>query len=295
MKNIIYFSIFLSLLTLSFIACSSKSAKEDKTKTDTLNSKKVSDKKSISLNHDTTLVIAGIPVDIAMPVNEATGSILILNGWNFSRDNCCKNSSFCKQAKERNYCLIMPEMGKSVYSKEIYPETRSDWRKYPTRTWLIDSMIPALQRKFNLLVAGNKNYVFGISTGARGVALTVLHTKNIFLAGAALSGDYEQTQMTTDNLMIGFYGSYQAFPDRWKGDENPLMSASKYNTPLYIGHGLKDHVVPYVQSKLFYQELKKQKPNLDVVFHTDSTADHNYKYWDSETQNVLNFFDKHKN
>jgi len=297
-KNIllrVFFSVF-TMAVLVFISCSSGNADKNTSRkpNDTL-AKKDSIKKQIcTLKNDTTVVISGFPVDIALPEKEAIGTILVLNGWNFSRDHCCKNCTFCKEAKAKGFRLIMPEMGLSVYSKIIYPETRTDWRKYPTRTWIIETMIPFMQKHFNLLMQNENNFLYGISTGSRGVALIALHTKNIFRAGAALSGDYDQTLMKNDNLMKGFYGNYDLFPDRWEGDENPFKNASKYTIPIYFGHGLKDQVVASEQTILFYKELKRVRPEIGFELHTDSLGGHNYKFWGSQTKAILEFFLKYK-
>ena len=40
----------------------------------------------------------------------------------------------------------------------------------------------------------------------------------------------------------------------------------------------------------FCDSLKKYKPNLQIQLHIDENAEHNYIYWNSEVDNVLNFF-----
>ena len=248
-------------------------------------------KKEIRLKKDTTFFVEKIAVDIQIPQKqEIKGSILILPGWNFSRTDCCEKSKFCKKAKDSGYLLIMPEMAKSVYAPKNYNETRIEWRKNPTRTWLIDTLIPFLQNNFNILLKGENNFIYGISTGARGVALVTLHTDDLFIAGAALSGDYDQTLMKSDNLMKGFYGSYEKFKERWEGDENPLLSAKKIKVPLYLGHGEKDLVVPVNQSKQFYKKLKEINPDTKSELSISKASGHNYTFWDSQTEAVLKFF-----
>jgi hypothetical protein len=297
-KNIFLniYSIVFTVAVLFLFSCSMGNADKNTNgkSDDTLIKKDSVKKQTCTLKNDTTVIISGFPVDIALPEKEACGTILVLNGWNFSRDHCCKNCTFCDEAKAKGFRLIMPEMGLSVYSDKLYPETRNDWRKYPTRTWVIDTLITYMQKHFNLLVQNENNFLYGISTGSRGVALIALHTKNIFRAGAALSGDYDQTLMKNDNLMKGFYGNYNLFPERWEGDENPYRNASKYTIPVYFGHGLKDKVVPCEQTIKFYKELHKLKPELGFVLHTDSLAGHNYQFWGSETKAVLDFFLKYK-
>jgi S-formylglutathione hydrolase FrmB len=280
-------SVFLGYLIINLPSCCSCNTPE-------VHSTKIDNdslKKEIKLKKDTTFFVKKIAVDIQIPQKHAiTGTILMLPGWNFNRTDCCEKSKFCQKAKDSGYLLVMPEMAKSVYAPEYYKETRIDWRKYPTRTWLIDTLIPYLQSNFNILLNGENNFIYGISTGARGVALVALHSHDIFIAGAALSGDYDQTLMKSDNLMKGFYGSYEKFKGRWEGDENPLISAKKIIIPLFLGHGEKDTVVPVNQSKLFYKKLKEINPDTKSILSISKSSGHNYSFWDSQTEAVLKFF-----
>lgn len=239
---------------------------------------------------DTTISVNGRAVDIQYPKGKAAGSILCLPGWNFSRADVCEKSDFCEKAKGAGYVLILPEMGKSIYASQLYKETRDDWRGYPQLKFITDSMIPFLQKNFSLLKQGDNNFLYGISTGARGVAVIALNTDTLFKAGAALSGDYNQTTMYTDNLMIGYNGPFSKFKDRWETD-NPYFSASKIKVNLYLAHGGKDKVVPTEQTKIFYDQLVKLNRNRTYKLHIAEDAEHNYAFWGGETGEVLKFFD----
>ncbi|MCS6821561.1 MAG: prolyl oligopeptidase family serine peptidase [Microscillaceae bacterium] len=251
--------------------------------------------KPIQLKLDSfqTLIIESHAVDIVSPSPKIAfkGNIIVLPGWNFSRQDWCKNSSLCYKALAKGYRLILPEMGKSIYATQEYPETRKDWRGFPTKTWVIKHMIPTLQEKYQILLPEQKNYLVGLSTGARGVAMLALALPDLFTAGAALSGDYEQTLMPNDNLMRGFYGNLAQFPERWKGEDNPYFQVQKLKTPLYLGHGTQDLISPPQQTKLFYEAIRKHLPHLKVKLNMPS-AGHDYKYWDSEVDNILQFFEE---
>jgi S-formylglutathione hydrolase FrmB len=242
---------------------------------------------------DTTISVSGIKVDLLFPVGQPKGYILVLPGWNFPTNDCCLKSDFCSKARQKGYCLIMPDMRKSVYQTEDYKETRADWRIYPTRTWLTDTLIPFVQKRFEVLKPGQKNYLFGISTGARGVALLAIHTDSIFVAGAALSGDYNQIDMPDDNLMKGYYGNYQDFKNRWLGLDNPFMNADRIKIPLYLGHGNQDKIVPVNQTINFFEKLKGISPVSQHQLHISENNGHDYQYWNSEVDNVLRFFENH--
>jgi predicted esterase len=237
----------------------------------------------------TTMEIAGHWLDIHTPSGEIKGNIIVLPGWSFPRQDWCQKSSLCQKAKAQGYRLIMPEMGKSVYSSQFYPETLKDWQVFPNKAWLVEKMIPELQKDYQILLPSQKNYVLGLSTGGRGVAMLALALPDLFRACAALSGDFDQTQMPTDRLMIGYYGDYQHFKSRWEGEDNPTKQAAKFKTPIYLGHGKQDKIVPVSQTEIFYQALKKSNPKLKIKLNLVNAL-HDYAYWNSEVENMLKFF-----
>jgi predicted esterase len=217
------------------------------------------------------------------------GVIIVLPGWNLPVMDWCTKTSLCQKALRQGYILIMPEMAKSIYASERFPETRKDWHGYATRTWFIDTLIHYFQNTFKLLLPHNNNYLLGLSTGARGVALLSLDCPKIFKKAAALSGDYDQTQMPKDALITGYYGPIDKFPVRWKGTDNIVFRCEELKTPIYLGHGRADKVVPVSQTLQFVDSLAKYKPGL-VKCHIDEKAGHTYDYWNSEVDNVLDFF-----
>ncbi len=247
----------------------------------------------IPLKKYQTIVLEGHKCDIALPTDSipVKGNLILLQGWSFSKEDWCLRSSVCKKALSQGYRLIMPEMGKSTYQSQNYPETRKDWLVYPTRKWLTEKLIPHLQNEYQILTEKENNFVLGLSTGARGVLLVTLDLPHLFRAIAALSGDYDQTLIPQDGVMNGFYGSFKNFPDRWKTHDNVIYLMKNFFTPIYIGHGKLDPVIPFNQSEILYQHIKKVSPNLKVIYHLDDKAKHDYLYWESEVKPVLEFFE----
>ncbi len=237
-----------------------------------------------------TIFLNAVAIDIKQGRDTSAGDILVLPGWNFPRSKWCDSSDLCSKAIKLGYRLVMPEMGKSIYASHYYPETRKDWLKYPTLSWLCDTMIPYLQKNHGLF-KGKKNYILGLSTGARGVVMVAIKTDTLFTAGAALSGDYDQTTEPADNLIKGVYGSYSIFKERWQNEDNPAHDIAKLKTPIYFGHGSKDNVVPFNQTKSFYGLVKKTNPNTKSEFHS-LKAGHNFKYWGAEVDSILKYFQK---
>jgi hypothetical protein len=241
---------------------------------------------------DTTIIIGSIPVDFHFPRGSSVGAILVLPGWNFSRKDICIKSDFCTRAKKQRYILVFPEMMKSVYSSAFFPETRDDWRRYPTLHWITDTLIPFCRKQFHIFNEGGKNFLYGISTGARGVVLVAENTGNLFLAGAALSGDYDQTSMPADLLMTGTYGPYDQFKDRWRGPDNPSLLSSRLKIPLYLAHGKQDAIVPCQQTIDFSRKITTEDPRRGHILYLCDTCGHNYSFWNSQTEDVFTFFEK---
>lgn len=243
-----------------------------------------------NLSKDTIILITNTIVEVRYPEGPISGTILVLPGWNFSQDDICIHSDMCTKANKAGYILIMPDMRKSIYQDKLYPETRQDWRIYHTRYWLIDTLIPFFQQKYGILLPGNRNFLLGISTGGRGVAMMAIYTKRIFCAGAALSGDFNQERMTKDNLMKGYYGAMEAFPERWSGTENPSRNVASITIPLLLAHGKDDPVVPYWISQRFYDQLCVANPKLHHHIVLKEGAGHNYMFWSGMMEDVLDFF-----
>jgi dienelactone hydrolase len=238
---------------------------------------------------DTTFDLNHRIISIHYPHKKISGLILMLPGWNYSRNKTCENSAFCTKALAAGYVLVCPEMGKSLYASAVFPETRKDWKGYPQLSFLTDTLQPFLRQSLHLLEPGSRDFVYGISTGARGAALLLEQSETIYLAGALLSGDYDPGDMQSDNLLKGYYGPYDQFRLRWEGKDNPLRNSDKLKMPLYIGHGQADSIVPPTQSKMLAEKLRKQGNK--VIFSFKSGEQHNFHFWNSETNAILAFFE----
>ncbi|MGD0711454.1 MAG: prolyl oligopeptidase family serine peptidase [Bacteroidales bacterium] len=241
------------------------------------------------IKHDTLLVVDNHKVIIKVCPHRRKGTFLVLHGWNLSADDWCTKTSLCSKVLEKGYDIVMPDMGKSVYQEHNYPETYPEWRVYPTRKWLSDTLVPMLQKDYSLLLETENDYIVGLSTGARGVALMLLDFPSLFKGAAAFSGDYDQTKIQDDYLVTGYYGPYETFKDRWLRQDNPLTRIKEYKTPIYLGHGKLDQIVPPEQTIMFYDSLKKYHPGLKIKLNMPD-AQHDYYYWDSEVDNFLKFF-----
>lgn len=236
-----------------------------------------------------TAVSTTVPVDVySPPGGKPTGDVLVLPGWNFSRKEWQNKTTIMLLAKQRGLRMVFPDMLKSLYESRYYPETRMKWSPTPGGEWIKEILIPEM-RKLGIFPEGGNNYLLGLSTGARGVALVSLENPGIFKAGAALSGDFDQSSMKQDRLIAAVYGPYDRFPERWKTTDNPLARISEWKMPVYLGHGKKDAVVPYGQTHAFYTALRAAHPSLPVVLSAPANAAHDFPYWESELEPAFNF------
>ena len=236
---------------------------------------------------------AVIPVDLYVPVSKKiNGDILVLPGWKFTRTRWHKETDLLTFAAKYGYRCVFPEMNTSCYESSWFPETRLKWSAMPGGKWIQDILIPYMRKNHGVFAEGGYNCLLGLSTGGRGVALVSLQNPGIFKAGAALSGDFNQTTMPNDNLMTALYGNISNFRERWRTTDNPFEAAKegKWEMPIYIGHGEKDTIVPFSQSADFYKLLAEKYPEIKTVFHA-SASKHDFAYWDSELPAVFDFFE----
>lgn len=293
-----FFSLgFLFFALISLFACSDSQGKSVQPVHTQLLEKPAQDLvNKPTLSNDTTVFynFNGNPIEVIIQFPKDStfkGSIVALPGWNYPNTGWCDETTLCEKALKMGYALILPEMGKSIYCDSVFPETRKDWLKYPTRAWLKDVMIPQIQSNFQLLDPTQNNYVMGLSTGARGAVLLALDLPEIFNACAALSGDYDQTRYTKDKLYNGYYGPFPEFPDRWIANDNAITSIKKLTVPVYLAHGQQDQIVPIEYSNQLFIALQ-ENGNEKSVLNVNPTAGHDYNFWDSEVDAVLQFFNE---
>ncbi len=244
-----------------------------------------------------TIYVDKVAVDIYVPkTKQCVVNILVLPGWNFSQKKWHQNTKILQQANQYSACLIFPNMLKAIYASQYFKETKSSFFYMPSLAWIFQYFVPHLQRKYKLFMKGQHNVILGLSTGGRGVLQILIHqNKNIgsiFSAGASLSGDFDQTKMPNDKLIEAVYGRYRQFPNRWKTIDNPYfeVNALKGSLSLYLGHGMKDTIIPYEQTKMFYNKIKQINPNLNVILNLKKNGKHDFIYWNSELLAIFDFF-----
>jgi len=196
------------------------------------------------------------------------GTVILLHGWDLSPLSWCDQTSFCDELLSMGYHVIIPDMGKSVYASQYYPETVGTMAMYPQLPFVLDTLLPFLQDSIHILNNSHNNFLIGYSMGARGALAIAENTENIFSRLVLISGEYDQTLVPEDNILTMYFGSYQQFPERWEGKDNLLRNIDKLNIPVLILHGQNDDVISAIQSDTLAEVLEnKNKFYIKTIYN----------------------------
>lgn len=257
----------------------------------------------------------GVQVKIILPEKQLKGMILLLPGWNLPDLDWSTKTSVCSKALSMNFGLVFVEMGKSVYMDSFYPSMRKDYKFYPTRTWLWDTVIKPLQQ-YGWFTPGSPSFVLGLSTGARGALILGIENSCCIKAVAGLSGDYNPLLDTKDGLMVNTLGAYEKNAFRWRGTNNISLRSEELNCHVFLAHGENDQIVPIAQSldlwnripkqgvtlkKLNYGKIKNaisyksttyisENKTYQLRFVSIKDANHDYQFWNKSGLLALDFF-----
>ncbi len=232
-------------------------------------------------------------IQVNIPKNNNHQLILFLPGWNLPATDWKTKTHVIDSALSKGYSVLMVDMGKSVYLDTFYANTRSDYKKHPTRQWLWNEVLKPYRDAgfFTDVHKGLKSHIFGLSTGARGaIALAQDHNLTVNFI-AALSGDYNPNIDTTDALMINAMGRYYQNPGRWKLGSNNLINHGPISGHLFIGHGKNDKIVPFEHSLAFADSSNKWslvQPGWQIMTYFPENSGHNYMFWNEAGLRAIN-------
>jgi putative tributyrin esterase len=241
-------------------------------------------------------------VDIYIPRGCSSGAavrtILLLHGWKQHPSDWEKRTPVAEMADAYGFALACPSMGSTLYESSYYPETTNKWSAMPGGRYIVEVLIPFLRDKFRLAEERELTGVFGISTGARGAILLASLHVSMFGAAAGLSGDYDSLSMKNDRLLTSVYGPFDRHASRWE-EEADIMRLAKNlkDTPVFLGHGERDAVVPCAQTKMLAEKLKElhdREGGYELVFDREKgvKAGHDWTYWAGMVPEVMGFFDR---
>lgn len=242
-----------------------------------------------------------VAAQIYFPEGYISGSsprtVIAFHGYNGNERHWERNSAIEKYADTYGFAIVCPDMGRSIFATRYYPETTNKWSPKPGALFILEDLLPFLQRKLNLAWKGKSTGIMGLSTGGRGALMCATLQPEMFGGAAGLSGDYDPLAMKNNRLLTAVYGKYRDFPERWKNDDNIIVQAEKLkDTPVFLAHGKKDLVVPSEQSLLLAIRLKslhrQNGGGYELEFHEGKYRKHEWLFWNEQTPVMMAFFDR---
>jgi S-formylglutathione hydrolase FrmB len=225
-------------------------------------------------------------------------TLIVLHGYRQKPEEWETKTPIAEYADRYGLVLVCPAMTTTLYESRYYPETANRWAPLPGGEFISAVLIDFLQNNFNLAKERERTGIFGISTGARGALLLAAQHPGVFGAAAGLSGDYDSVSMKNDRLLVSQYGPYEVNRDRWENEVNILKkSESLRKTPVFLGHGTLDSIVPPPQTAMLaarLNELAAERGGYELIVEKEKSngSGHDWIYWSRLVPDVLLFFDQ---
>ncbi len=289
--------LLIIIIAVFIISCKTESEQKDRDFTDVKQTETPAKQyKEIIIQNDTLIHMRYgccfvVATRIMYPDEKAEGIILMLKPYDYDIDDWCFSTDFCEEALKRNYVLITPNFGNTIYQFRHYNETVFDVRKFPDLQWIVGSYIPDMQEMFGLLKPNQRNFVAGLSTGGRGAVLIANSMPEIFSGAASVSGYFNIAEYRNLSLFTDALGEYEIHKERWE-NENFLCNMQQHSVPLYIAHGQNDFAVKAFYSIQLVELIKNISDEVLIESHFPQGEMHGFVYWTKETSNILDFFDK---
>jgi S-formylglutathione hydrolase FrmB len=225
-------------------------------------------------------------------------TLIVLHGYRQQPSDWENGTPITDYADRYDFVLVCPAMGTTLYESKYYPETKNRWAPVPGGEYIVRVLLPFVREQFGLAGERSGTGIFGVSTGARGALLLASQYPKLFGAAAGLSGDYDSASLWNDRLLVSVYGPYGLNSERWEKEVNILeLSASLKSTPVFLGHGTNDAIVPPPQTRLLIDRLKElhdTKGGYELIVEEVKSkgAGHDWRYWGNLVPDVLGFFDR---
>jgi hypothetical protein len=181
-----------------------------------------------------------------------------------------KNSAAVRYANEQQCVLVCPDMGRTVYESQYFPETTLRWHELPGGVWIPNVLVPFLRDQFGLCRAREITGIAGVGMGARGALLAAARNSEIFSYAGCIAGAYDAALLPQSGPLTAQYGRYKNFKERWESVDSVLSVAQNLkDSCIYMGHGKreKDNPIESAQIVLIkFSQLKKQHPSFNYKF-----------------------------
>ena len=220
--------------------------------------------------------------------------MLLLHNYGSSMYEWGRNSAIAAQAEKYAVVLVSPDMGKTLYETEYFPETTLKWNPIPGGRWVAQVLVPYLRAQFDLALNPRQTAVAGVGYAARGAILLAESYPQLFGEAVGIGGCYDQLSMSRDQAITRVYGNYSDQSDRWKKKDNVIaLAPALADTYVYLLHGDKDTVFPYQQAQLFAIRLSQlrmeNKGKYNFKYSLKGYKMHEWDFWSSCLPEVMEY------
>ncbi|HEY5654132.1 MAG TPA: alpha/beta hydrolase family protein [Pontiella sp.] len=210
--------------------------------------------------------------------------LYLLHGLSGDHTSWCRNSSIERYARDYNLAIVMPNAHKSFYCDMAHG---SDYHVFFT-----EELPQLINRWFKFSDTAERTFIAGSSMGGYGAIKLALEHPECFSSAAALSGALDISSHIHEEWDISRMRTFEAVFDNLEklpGSEFDLISQTQKlkkipETEFYICCGTEDYLY---QDSVTFSETAADK-GLYLTYE-EFRGEHNWDFWDSCIQNVLNW------
>lgn len=218
-------------------------------------------------------------------MDERHPTVYLLHGFGGDRTDWVFRTELVRYASDYRFLFVCPDAHNSWYTNT--PDGKLKYEQY-----ILEELIPYVQRKYRTLSTRHGRIVAGLSMGGYGALKFALKYPDRFIFAASFSGAlYVPVGSRTDNKQISESLARAFGPERtdhWKNNdlialvEQADVSLLPY---LYLTTGKDDNLPNIVVSN---RNLVEKFRSRGILYEYHETpGGHNWKYWDKELRNFL--------
>jgi putative tributyrin esterase len=218
--------------------------------------------------------------------HERYTTVYLLHGFGGDHTDWIERSGLVRYASEHKFLFIVPDGHNSWY-------TNSADKKKNYEDYILNELIPHVERKYRTLTSRHGRVIAGLSMGGYGaIKLALKYPARFILAGSFSGAFYVPLGSRPDNKDISeslkeTFGQQRS--EQWtRNDPFALLDSIKaVNTLpyLYIATGKDDALARIVDNNRKLVEKFRERGVL-YEYH-ESSGGHNWQYWDKELKNFL--------
>ena len=226
---------------------------------------------------------------------DAVRTLILLHPYGKNQTEWERFSAAKRYANERRWVLVCPDMGKTVYESEYYPETSVKWQPLPGGQWIPKALIPWLRAEFSLCLTKETTGIAGVGFGARGALLAAERNPEMFGFAGGISGTYDAESVPGSNAFTNAYGKFKENKERWLTVDNVItLTPSLKDTLVFMAHGKREHGSPIEYSQIVLikmSQLRKQNPDKYQYKFVVQEWGEEWTIWNKFLGDMFSYFD----